>query len=144
MLIVIVISNLGHLGTIFAYGQTGTGKTFTASGILFHAFAHVFAFMSKSARDTQFLLRASYYEIYNEEIRDLLVSRIPMMIFAILRYNLNSNLSSQNKNSKSLELKESPQGGVYVKDLSCFVVNNLAELEKLKEIGMRTIKISPN
>ncbi|XP_074601505.1 kinesin-like protein KIF3A [Brevipalpus obovatus] len=102
----------GYNGTIFAYGQTGTGKTFTASGILFHAFAHVFAFMSKSARDTQFLLRASYYEIYNEEIRDLL-----------------------NKNSKSLELKESPQGGVYVKDLSCFVVNNLSELEKLKEIG---------
>jgi Cdc6-like AAA superfamily ATPase len=61
------------LGTIFAYGQTGTGKTFTASGILSHSFAHIFDFISKSANDTQFLVRASFYEIYNEDIKDLLV-----------------------------------------------------------------------
>lgn len=40
------------------------------------------------------------------------------------------------KNTKPLELKESSQNGVYVKNLSCFVVNNEAELERLKEIGM--------
>jgi hypothetical protein len=34
-----------------------------------------------------------------------------------------------------LELKESSEGQVFVKGLSCFVVNNVAELEKLKEIG---------
>lgn len=62
------------IGTIFAYGQTGTGKTHTASGILSHCFAHIFGFIAKSAKNSQFLVRASYYEIYNEEIRDLLVS----------------------------------------------------------------------
>ena len=61
-------------GTIFCYGQTGTGKTYTASGILTHAFAHLFGFINKSANDTRFIILASYYEIYNEEIRDLLVS----------------------------------------------------------------------
>ncbi|XP_015787992.1 kinesin-like protein KIF3A [Tetranychus urticae] len=102
----------GYNGTVFAYGQTGTGKTYTSAGILSHSFAHIFGFIAASARDTQFLVRASYYEIYNEEIRDLL-----------------------NKNSKTLELKESAQSGVYVKDLSCFVINNVNELEKLLEKG---------
>ncbi|XP_053200474.1 kinesin-like protein KIF3A [Panonychus citri] len=102
----------GYNGTVFAYGQTGTGKTYTSSGILSHSFAHIFNFIASSGRDTQFLVRASYYEIYNEEIRDLL-----------------------NKNNKTLELKESAQSGVYVKDLSCFVVNNVNELEKLLEKG---------
>ena len=64
------------LGTIFAYGQTGTGKTHTSNGVLNHCFAHIFGFIAKSANDTQFLVRASYYEIYNEEIRDLLVSKV--------------------------------------------------------------------
>lgn len=61
-------------GTIFAYGQTGTGKTFTSSGILSHSFAHIFGYIAKSGNDTQFLVRASFYEIYNEDIKDLLVS----------------------------------------------------------------------
>ncbi|RWS25186.1 Kinesin-like protein 4, partial [Leptotrombidium deliense] len=45
----------GYNGTVFAYGQTGTGKTFTASGILSHCFAHIFGFIAKSGNDTQFL-----------------------------------------------------------------------------------------
>ncbi|KAI1309417.1 Kinesin-like protein KIF3A [Halotydeus destructor] len=103
----------GYNGTIFAYGQTGTGKTFTSAGVLNHCFAHIFGFIAKSANDTQFLVRASYYEIYNEEIRDLL----------------------NKANTKPLELKESTQTGVYIKDLSCYVVNNVSELEKLKNLG---------
>jgi len=49
----------------------------------------------------QYLVRASYLEIYNEEIRDLL---------------------AKNQNNK-LELKEK-DGQVYVKDLSTFVVKS--------------------
>lgn len=64
----------GYNGTIFAYGQTGTGKTFTVSGILERAFGRVFSRIDKSSKDIKFLVRASYFEIYNEEIRDLLVS----------------------------------------------------------------------
>jgi hypothetical protein len=34
-----------------------------------------------------------------------------------------------------LELKESTQCGVYVKDLSCYVVNSVSDLDKLRKIG---------
>ncbi|KAF0293894.1 Kinesin-like protein KIF3A [Amphibalanus amphitrite] len=71
----------GYNGTIFAYGQTGTGKTFTMEGvrtvaekkgIIPNSFAHIFGHIAKSAGDSKFLVRVSYLEIYNEEVRDLL------------------------------------------------------------------------
>ena len=102
----------GYNGTIFAYGQTGAGKTHTMEGkpdppnqrgIIPHSFYHIFEHVN-SAKDLQFLIRASYLEIYNEEIRDL--------------------LSKDPKNS--LELKENIDSGVYVKDLTSFVVKNVA------------------
>ena len=70
-----------HLGTIFAYGQTGTGKTFTMEGvrsipekkgIIPNSFAHIFGEISKAGGDVKFLVRVSYLEIYNEDICDLL------------------------------------------------------------------------
>ena len=72
----------GYNGTIFAYGQTGTGKTFTMEGmndppelrgIIPRAFAQVFEqIVSRGGEATEFLVRASYLEIYNEDVRDLL------------------------------------------------------------------------
>lgn len=73
-------------GTILAYGQTGTGKTYTMSGrtdslehagIIPNSFAHIFNSIAKCEQDKTFLVRVSYLEIYNEEIRDLL-ARSPM------------------------------------------------------------------
>ena len=70
-----------HAGTIFAYGQTGTGKTYTMAGnrevaaergIIPNSFAHIFDEISKVDDDIRFLVRVSYLEIYQEEIRDLL------------------------------------------------------------------------
>lgn len=68
----------GFNGTVFCYGQTGTGKTFTmegrageAAGIIPRAFDHLFSAISASG-DLTFLVRASMLEIYNEDIRDLL------------------------------------------------------------------------
>uniref|UniRef100_A0A8D0H2G1 Kinesin-like protein n=1 Tax=Sphenodon punctatus TaxID=8508 RepID=A0A8D0H2G1_SPHPU len=71
----------GYNVTIFAYGQTGTGKTFTMEGvravpelrgIIPNSFAHIFGHIAKAEGDTRFLVRVSYLEIYNEEVRDLL------------------------------------------------------------------------
>ena len=99
----------GFNGTIFAYGQTGAGKTFTMEGvqdppelrgIIPNAFQQIFDRVALAAEGVQFLVRASYLEIYNEEVRDL--------------------LAKDPKNR--LDLKENVDSGVYVKDLTSFIV----------------------
>ncbi|XP_029543497.1 kinesin-like protein KIF3B [Oncorhynchus nerka] len=110
----------GFNGTILAYGQTGTGKTFTMlgmptdneRGIIPNSFNHIFTQISRS-QNQQYLVRASYLEIYREEVRDLLCK----------------------DNNKKLDLKENPDSGVYVKDLSSVVSKNVTELEHVMNIG---------
>ena len=121
-----IIENVleGYNGTIFAYGQTGTGKTHTMSGveedhkqrgIIPRAFEDVFKGVQSDSVKTQFLIRASYLEIYNEECRDLL-SKNP---------------------KKKLDLHEKPDSGVYVKDLSYFAVKDVAEIREVMHIGQK-------
>lgn len=113
----------GYNGTIFAYGQTGSGKSFTMQGvsepaaqrgIIPRAFEHVFESI-QCAENTKFLVRASYLEIYNEEIRDLLGS----------------------DTKQRLELKEHPERGVYVRDLTTHTVHTVGECERTMEQGWR-------
>ncbi|KHN99885.1 kinesin [Metarhizium album ARSEF 1941] len=67
----------GYHGTVFAYGMTGTGKTFsmqgTASspGVIPLAITDIFSYIRETP-SREFLLRVSYLEIYNEKIYDLL------------------------------------------------------------------------
>lgn len=67
----------GYHGTVFAYGMTGTGKTFsmqgTASspGVIPLAITDIFSYIRETPH-REFLLRVSYLEIYNEKIHDLL------------------------------------------------------------------------
>lgn len=112
----------GYNGTIFAYGQTGTGKTFTMEGvrtvpelrgIIPNSFAHIFGHIAKMDGDIRFLVRVSYLEIYNEDVRDLL---------------------GKDQQAK-LEVKERPDVGVYVKDLSSYVMNNADDLDKTMTLG---------
>ena len=67
--------------TVFAYGQTGCGKSFSMQGItdppeqrgiIPRAFEHIFEAIDVDEGETKYLVQASYLEIYNEEIRDLL------------------------------------------------------------------------
>ncbi|PWN39076.1 kinesin-domain-containing protein [Ceraceosorus guamensis] len=70
----------GYDAVIFAYGQTASGKTFTLSGddagtepgIIPRAVRDVFRGISQSERTREWLLRASYLEIHNETVKDLL------------------------------------------------------------------------
>ncbi|XP_063064898.1 kinesin-like protein KIF3B [Engraulis encrasicolus] len=112
---------LGFNGTIFAYGQTGTGKTYTMEGVrndperrgvIPNSFEHIFTHISRS-QNQQYLVRASYLEIYQEEIRDLL----------------------SKDQARRLELKERPDTGVYVKDLSSFVTKSVREIEHVMNVG---------
>lgn len=61
-------------------------------GVMPNSFDHIFGHIAAS-KDAQYLVRASYLEIYKEEIRDLL----------------------HRDQSKHLEIKEKPDSGIYVK-----------------------------
>ncbi|EDO40836.1 predicted protein [Nematostella vectensis] len=111
----------GYNGTIFAYGQTGTGKTFTMEGVrsdpdlrgvIPNSFDHIFTHIARTTNQ-QYLVRASYLEIYQEEVRDLLGK----------------------DQKKRLELKERPDTGVYVKDLQSFVCKSVKEIEHVMNVG---------
>ncbi|XP_055858961.1 kinesin-related protein 4 isoform X2 [Episyrphus balteatus] len=86
----------GFNGTIFAYGQTSSGKTYTMMGdeqnpgVMVLAAKKIFREIEHST-DWQFLLRVSYIEIYNEKIHDLL-----------------------NKNNTDLKIHETSNGEVAV------------------------------
>eukprot|EP00826_Nyctotherus_ovalis_P022456 TRINITY_DN1740_c0_g1_i15.p1 TRINITY_DN1740_c0_g1~~TRINITY_DN1740_c0_g1_i15.p1 ORF type:complete len:666 (-),score=201.57 TRINITY_DN1740_c0_g1_i15:130-2127(-) len=116
---------IGYNGTVFAYGQTGTGKTFTIEGydnppdmmgVMPRSFETIFSnIQCDNPEQRQYLVRASYMELYKEDIRDLL---------------------SPNPKAK-LELHEKPDTGVYVKDLIMTVVTSVQELKKIQMIGRK-------
>ncbi|KAK7360160.1 hypothetical protein VNO77_02140 [Canavalia gladiata] len=68
----VALSVLGGINSsIFAYGQTSSGKTYTMSGITEYAVADIFDHIEKH-KEREFVLKFSALEIYNESVRDLL------------------------------------------------------------------------
>ncbi|THD26610.1 kinesin protein KIF6 [Fasciola hepatica] len=70
----------GYNGTIFAYGQTGSGKTYTITGgaekysdrgIIPRSIAYIFSHFDRHL-ETEYTMKISYLEIYNENGYDLL------------------------------------------------------------------------
>jgi centromeric protein E len=76
--IVTAVARARH-GTIFAYGPTGSGKTFTMfgdtkqPGIVQMAVQDLLDHMKLNRSDWDSMLNAQFFEVYNEQIRDLLV-----------------------------------------------------------------------
>lgn len=93
----------GYNGTIFAYGQTSSGKTFTMEvresllsqglsfltlhaqgpnvdgperGIIPRIVQNVFYYIDLAPEALEFTVRVSYFEIYMERIRDLLCGTV--------------------------------------------------------------------
>nr|XP_042715902.1 centromere-associated protein E isoform X3 [Chrysemys picta bellii] len=98
----------GYNGTVFAYGQTASGKTYTmmgndkSMGIIPKAVQDVFKIICANP-DREFLLRVSYMEIYNETITDLLCD---------------------SRKNKPLGIREDVNRNIYVEDLIEEVVVN--------------------
>eukprot|EP01006_Ploeotia_vitrea_P037465 TRINITY_DN66130_c1_g8_i1.p1 TRINITY_DN66130_c1_g8~~TRINITY_DN66130_c1_g8_i1.p1 ORF type:complete len:769 (-),score=454.54 TRINITY_DN66130_c1_g8_i1:1118-3304(-) len=114
----------GYNGTIFAYGQTGTGKTYTMEGdmddpdkrgIMPNSFYHIFEQVDKAAENEEFLVRMSFLEIYNDDVYDLL---------------------NQQQLRRKMEVREGADG-FFVKDLSTFVVKSVDDLMKLLRKGQK-------
>uniref|UniRef100_A0A2C9M5X8 Kinesin motor domain-containing protein n=1 Tax=Biomphalaria glabrata TaxID=6526 RepID=A0A2C9M5X8_BIOGL len=61
----------GYNATLFMYGQTASGKTYTVNHIRQEALTTIYDFIENSP-DREFLLRISYLELYNERFEDLL------------------------------------------------------------------------
>ncbi|KAK3410409.1 hypothetical protein EUGRSUZ_J02403 [Eucalyptus grandis] len=61
----------GINSSVFAYGQTSSGKTYTMSGITEYSMADIYSYIEKH-KEREFLLKFSAMEIYNESVRDLL------------------------------------------------------------------------
>ncbi|CAM9868551.1 unnamed protein product, partial [Ectocarpus sp. 8 AP-2014] len=93
----------GYNGTIFAYGQTSSGKTHTMEGPSIHdaelagviprTVREIFFAVAEAPDSVEFVIKVSYIEIYMEKIRDLLDS-----------YHTKMNLP----------VREDKQRGVYV------------------------------
>ena len=70
----------GYNVCIFAYGQTGTGKTFTmegteeARGVNFRTLEKMFDIIKERQKLYCYDISVSVLEVYNEQIRDLLVA----------------------------------------------------------------------
>ncbi|CAG5895693.1 unnamed protein product [Menidia menidia] len=80
----------GYNGTIFAYGQTSSGKTHTMEGklhdsemmgIIPRIVEDIFNYIYSMDENLEFHIKVSYFEIYLDKIRDLLdVSKINLSV----------------------------------------------------------------
>ncbi|CAG7731392.1 unnamed protein product, partial [Allacma fusca] len=68
----------GFCATVFAYGATGSGKTYTMigtatnPGVMARAVDDIFHLCANQKKDIKSEVYLSYLEVYNEQIRDLL------------------------------------------------------------------------
>ena len=112
----------GYNATVFAYGATGTGKTYTMVGegekwgIMVRAISDLFKIINQDKdKEKKFVIKISYVEIYNEIIKDLLVD----------------NNSFNNNNKPQLEIRTDAQKGVVLQGASFKKVTNESDAYKL-------------
>ena len=114
----------GYNSTIFCYGQTGTGKTYTMEGFTYESknpnrgiiqrtIQDIFNYIEMTSNEnTKFIIRASFLQIYNENISDLL-----------------------KPDKKNLQIREDKKKGIYVDLLSEWAVRTPVDLYALLKKG---------
>ncbi|MCD7453749.1 hypothetical protein HAX54_021982 [Datura stramonium] len=114
----------GYNVCIFAYGQTGTGKTFTMEGtpenrgVNYRTLEKLFSLSSERSSIMKYELFVSMLEVYNEKIKDLLVE-------------------NSNQPAKKLEIKQSAEGTQEVPGLVEARVYGTDEVWELLKSGSR-------
>ena len=127
----------GYNATVFAYGATGAGKTYTMlgndnnPGIMPLTLRELFNKVN-SFNDREYKLKFWYLEIYNENIRDLL---------KFMGRNISSNnLDNTDMNITSneyLDLREDPEKGIIVNGITEININNSNDMLKILKRGNR-------
>ncbi|XP_059661323.1 kinesin-like protein KIN-14Q [Cornus florida] len=114
----------GYNVCIFAYGQTGTGKTFTmegtdeARGVNFRTLEELFRIVKERKGQIRYEISVSVLEVYNEQIRDLLVPGQQPGVTA-----------------KRLEIRQVGEGIHHVPGLVEAQVNNTSEVWEVLKTG---------
>ncbi|RHZ59964.1 hypothetical protein Glove_360g45 [Diversispora epigaea] len=110
----------GYNTCIFAYGQTGAGKSYSMmgygedKGIIPLTCCELFNRVKRNTDpEVTHQVQVSYIEIYNERVRDLL----------------------NPKNKGNLKVREHPALGPYVEDLSKLIVTSFQDVENLMDEG---------
>lgn len=116
----------GYHTCIFAYGQTGSGKSYTMigtpaqPGLIPRTCEDLFQRIeSNTSTNISYSVRVSYFEVYNEHVRDLLTASVP----------------SANARPFYLKIRESPTEGPYIKDLTELPVKTYRELICYMKLG---------
>ncbi|KAK1394579.1 kinesin-like protein KIN-5D [Heracleum sosnowskyi] len=124
----------GYNCTIFAYGQTGTGKTYTMeggarkkngefpsdAGVIPRAVRQIFNILE--AQSAEYSMKVTHLELYNEEITDLLAPE-------------ECSKFIEDKSKKPIALMEDGKGGVLVRGLEEEIVCTANEIYKILEKG---------
>ena len=96
-------------------------------GIIPKSVNHIFGCIDGQSDDRKYLVRCSYLEIYNEFILDLLT-------------HFNTDPKTKHSEQEHLKIKEDPNKGIYVQDLTNVIVKTIPELEKLLNAGIKNRK----
>ncbi|PNJ67410.1 KIF21A isoform 9 [Pongo abelii] len=130
----------GYNATVFAYGQTGAGKTYTMGtgfdvniieeeqGIISRAVKHLFKSIEEKKHiaiknglpPPDFKVNAQFLELYNEEVLDL--------------FDTTRDIDAKSKKS-NIRIHEDSTGGIYTVGVTTRTVNTESEMMQCLKLG---------
>lgn len=159
---------MGYNCTIFAYGQTSTGKTFTMEGnrdpktgeitdkgLIPRCISYIYSFL-KSRNITDHTIKVSCLEVYKEELYDLLISeqrgdqsseQLPLTGGESREASMSSVVSQPmmlgaDKTKQELRIYEDSQKGTFVDGLEEIVVSNEEDIMEILRIASFKRKVA--
>ena len=119
----------GYNGTIFAYGQSGSGKTYTMygpdifddmyKGIIPRIVEDIFNYVEKADDNVDFQFKLSVLEIYKEVMYDLLTQQ-----------------------SSDIKIQENPETGIVIEGLSEVYLSSLDEFFEYVDLSQSNRKVA--